>query len=55
LKEGKYCTYTDHIIFLKDTPHIKFINSSSPSLTEGAEKIVKGDTGQESLVKLVME
>ena len=41
-KEGKYCTYTDNIIFLKDTPHIKFINSSSPSLTKGEENIVKG-------------
>jgi len=31
-KKGKYNTYTDDILFpQKITPHVKFINSSSPS------------------------
>jgi len=41
-KRASIATYTDNIIFFKDTPHIKFINSSSPSLTKGEENIVKG-------------
>jgi hypothetical protein len=38
-KEGKYSTYTDNIIFFKDSPHVKFINSSSPSRKESRKKL----------------
>lgn len=38
-RKDKYNTYTDNIIFFKNCPHIKFIDSSSPSLTMGTGKM----------------